>query len=165
MEGLTRGAVAKRAGVNAQTVRYYERRGLLPPPPRSLSNYRLYPGEAVERVRFVKRAQGLGFTLEEIRGLLSLRASPRGRCADVLHRASGKIQEIDRKVRDLLAMKKALRRLVRECTGKGPVTECPILVTLETGGGMRSRIPFDLAPWCKAQNRGDARNRGFKNVR
>lgn len=89
------------------------------------------PEEAIARVRFVKRAQGLGFTLREIRELLSLRASPRGRCADVLKKASRKISEIDRKARDLAAMRKALRRIMAECTGKGSVSRCPILQSLE----------------------------------
>ena len=83
MEGLKVGEVAKKAGVNLQTIHYYERRGLLPQPPRTGSNYRAYPEDSVRRVQFVKRAQELGFTLKEIKELLSLRARPRARCADV----------------------------------------------------------------------------------
>ena len=126
------GAVATLACVNIQTVRYYERRGLLPKPTRTESNYRLYSQEGVRRVRFIKRAQELGFTLEEIKELLSLRAAPRTRCADVRNRATAKLQDIDDKVRTLRAMRKALTKLINECSGQGPVTECPILEALDS---------------------------------
>ena len=132
MKGLKVGEVAKQAGVNLQTIHYYERRGLLPRPPRTESNYRAYPGDAVLRVRFIKRAQDLGFTLKEIKELLSLRAAPRTRCSDVRHRAEAKVQDIDDKVRTLQAMRKALTKLIGECSGKGPVTQCPILEALDS---------------------------------
>ena len=83
MDRLTIGEVAEEANVNIETLRYYERRGIVPKPPRSVSNYRLYPEETVKRVLFIKSAQELGFTLKEIKQLLSLRASPRARCGDV----------------------------------------------------------------------------------
>jgi len=134
MSGLKVGEVAKQAGVNLQTIRYYERRGLLPKPPRTGSNYRAYPEDAVLRVRFIKRAQELGFTLKEIKELLSLRAAPRTRCADVRERAEAKVQDIDGKVRILQAMRKALTRLIRECSGSGPVSQCPILEALDSEG-------------------------------
>jgi Hg(II)-responsive transcriptional regulator len=134
MTGLKVGEVAKRAGVNLQTIHYYERRALLPKPPRTGSNYRAYPEEAVLRVRFIKRAQELGFTLREIKELLSLRAAPRTQCADVRERAEAKARSIDDKVRTLQAMRKALTKLVRECSGKGPVTQCPILEALDSEG-------------------------------
>ncbi|MGQ0658415.1 MAG: heavy metal-responsive transcriptional regulator [Chromatiales bacterium] len=132
MTGLKVGEVAKQAGVNLQTIHYYERRGLLPKPPRTGSNYRAYPEDAVLRVRFIKRAQELGFTLKEIKELLSLRAAPRTRCADVRERAEAKVQNIDDKVRTLQAMRKALTKLIGECSGKGPVTQCPILEALDS---------------------------------
>jgi len=132
MEGLKVGEVAKQAGVNLQTIHYYERRGLLPKPPRTGSNYRAYPDDAVLRVRFIKRAQELGFSLKEIKELLSLRAAPRTRCADVRDRAEAKVQDIDDKVRTLQAMQKALTKLISECSGKGPVTQCPILEALDS---------------------------------
>jgi len=131
MEALKIGEVARQAGVNLQTIHYYERRGLLPKPPRTESNYRAYPEDAVLRVRFIKRAQELGFTLKEIKELLSLRAAPRTRCADVRNRAEAKVQGIDDKVRTLQAMRRALTRLIGECSGKGPVTQCPILEALD----------------------------------
>jgi len=134
MTGLKVGEVAKQAGVNLQTIHYYERRGLLPKPPRTGSNYRAYPEDAVLRVRFIKRAQELGFTLKEIKELLSLRAAPRTRCADVRERAEAKVQDIDGKVRTLQAMRKALTKLIGECSGSGPVSQCPILEALDSEG-------------------------------
>ncbi len=131
MKGLTIGAVSKQAGVNVETLRYYERRGLLQKPPRTLSNYRLYTDETVRRIRFIKRGQELGFTLKEIKELLSLRARPRARCADVRQRAEAKIQDIESKMRTLNAMKKALSKLMAECSGRGPITDCPILEALD----------------------------------
>jgi MerR family mercuric resistance operon transcriptional regulator len=133
MTGLKVGELARQAGVNPQTIHYYERRGLLPRPPRTESNYRAYPEDAVLRVRFVKRAQELGFTLKEIKELLSLRAAPRARCGDVRGRAEVKVRDIDYKIRTLRAIRKALTRLIGECSGMGPVTQCPILDALESG--------------------------------
>lgn len=132
MEGLKVGEVAKLAGVNLQTVHYYERRGLLPRPPRTGSNYRTYPEDAVRRVQFIKRTQELGFTLKEIMELLSLRAAPRTQCADVRDHAEAKVRDIDDKVQALRAMRKALSKLIGECSGEGPVTHCPILEALDS---------------------------------
>ena len=128
---LTIGDLAKQAEVNIQTIRYYERRGLLPAPDRTASNYRVYPEATVRRVRFIKRAQQLGFTLKEINELLALRASPRSRCEDVREQSKAKIADIEEKIRSLEAMRKALQKLVRACTGRGPTTECPILDFLD----------------------------------
>ena len=133
MTGLKVGEVAKQAGVNLQTIHYYERRGLLPKPPRTGSNYRAYPEDAALRVRFIKRAQEIGFTLKEIKELLSLRAAPRTRCADVRERADAKVRNIDDKIRTLQAMRKALAKLIGECSGSGPVSQCPILEALDSG--------------------------------
>ena len=135
MNGLRVGNVAKQAGVNLQTIHYYERCGLLPKPPRTSSNYRVFPKDAVQRVRFIKRAQELGFTLVEISELLSLRAAPRTRCADVRKRAEAKVRHIDEKVETLRAMRKALSRLIRQCSGEGAATDCPILEALDLEGG------------------------------
>lgn len=128
---LTIGKVAELAHVNVQTIRYYERRGLLREPDRTASNYRVYGGSTLRRVRFIQRAQDLGFTLSEIKELLELRASPRSCCADVRERSEAKIRDIDEKVRTLGAMRKALAKLVQTCSGRGPVTDCPILESLE----------------------------------
>src|SRR5438093_9542726 len=101
MDRLTIGDVAKRADVPSETLRYYERRGLVARPPRSLSNYRLYPQDTVRRVRFIKHAQALGFSLKEIKQLLSLRAAPQTRCTAVRERALTKIRDIEEKIRAL----------------------------------------------------------------
>jgi MerR family copper efflux transcriptional regulator len=133
MDGLSIGDVAKQAGVHIETLRYYERRGLLASPPRSTSNYRLYSEETVHRVRFIKGAQELGFSLKEILELLSLRAEPTTSCEDIREHAEAKIKDIEAKIRSLQAMKRALAKLVTECSGSGPITECPILESFESG--------------------------------
>jgi Hg(II)-responsive transcriptional regulator len=125
------GEAATRAGVNIQTLRYYERQGLLPKPPRTGSHYRLYSDDGVRRVRFVKRAQELGFTLKEIKELLALRLDSRATCADVRKRSEAKIADINGRIRTLRAMKKALERLATACSGRGSVSDCPILEGLD----------------------------------
>ena len=95
MKSLTIGHLAKQAGVNLETVRYYERRGLLPRPPRSASGYRLFPAEAARRLRFIRRAQELGFSLREISELLTLRVDPDTTCGEVKQRADDKIADIE----------------------------------------------------------------------
>jgi MerR family transcriptional regulator, copper efflux regulator len=132
MNGLTIGEVAEQAGVHHETLRYYERRGLVEKPPRSASNYRLYPEDSVRRVCFIKRAQELGFSLNDIKELLSVRAAPEAGCAEVRARAEAKIRDIEDKIGTLTAMKHALSTLVTECSGEGPLSDCPILESLET---------------------------------
>jgi MerR family mercuric resistance operon transcriptional regulator len=131
VKGLTTGQVAKRAAVNLQTIRYYQQRGLLPDPPRSASGYRCFTDDAVRRVRFVKRGQELGFSLEELKELLELRVQPGASCAQVRQRAEAKVVNIDERIRVLRAMRKALKRLADSCTGRGPVSVCPILESLD----------------------------------
>lgn len=127
MDGLTIGQVAEAATVHIETLRYYERRGLLRRPPRSHANYRLYPEDAVRQVRFIKRAQELGFSLKEIKELMALRSgtSP---AREVRPRAIAKLKDIDEKIQSLQAMKKALRPLVEACAGRG---SCPIIESLD----------------------------------
>ena len=137
MQGLKVGEVAKLAAVNLQTIHYYERTGLLPKPARTASNYRMYTDDAVRRVRFIKRAQELGFTLKETKELLSLRAAPRSCCGDVRHQAEAKLVDIEDKIRTLHGMRKALTKLIGECSGKGPATACPILEALDSGDRKR----------------------------
>ena len=135
MNGFTIGTVAQQAGVNIETLRYYERKGIVPKPPRTSSNYRLYSEETVRRVRFVKRAQELGFSLREIKELLALRATRGAKCQDVRRQALHKIEEIDEKMRALEAMKDVLRKLVKECAStRAPVSDCPILESLDSNG-------------------------------
>lgn len=131
---LTTGRLAARAGVGVETIRYYERKGLLPPPDRSRSGYRRFPADAVDRLRFIRQAKGLGFSLKEIRELLSLRIDPEASCSEVRRRAEAKIGEIKDRVRGLQWMSEALERLAEACEGRGPVSACPILDALETPG-------------------------------
>ena len=131
MKSLTIGRLAKQAGVNLETVRYYERRGLLPRPPRSASGYRLFPAEAARRLRFIRRAQELGFSLSEIGDLLSLRMSRRTTSAGIRARAEAKISDIEAKIKSLDSMKKTLRKLTTACDGCAPLADCPILESLE----------------------------------
>lgn len=132
MKGLKIGTVARRSDVNPQTIHYYERRELLPEPRRSASNYRLYTEDAIKRIRFIKHAQELGFTLNEIKELLSLRAEPGAECADVRDKASEKIVDVNEKIRTLTAMKRVLTELVDQCDGEGSTTECPIIEALDS---------------------------------
>ncbi|MBY0451210.1 MAG: MerR family transcriptional regulator [Cyanobacteria bacterium] len=129
MKELTTGQLAKQSHVNVETLRYYEREGLLPEPSRSESGRRSFSPDMVARIRFIKRAQELGFTLKEIKELLSLRADPSVTCADVMEQIQEKIQEIDQKVNHLLAIKKALEHL-STCADLNPASECPILENL-----------------------------------
>lgn len=128
---LRTGEVAALAGVNVQTLRYYERRGLLKEPERRPSGYRQYPAEAVQLIRFIKRAQELGFTLSEVEDLLRLRDDQGTACAEVRSAAEAKIEDIERKIRHLRAMKRALGVLVASCATEGSVRRCPILEALE----------------------------------
>ncbi len=132
MEGLTIGQVAQRAGVNIMTVRYYERRGLVPEPPRLASEYRQYVPDTVHRIHFIKSAQELGFSLREISELLSLRIGGENNCEEVKQRAEKKIEEIEDKMRVLRNMKKVLKKLTEACAARAPSSsECPILEALD----------------------------------
>ena len=137
MQGLKIGEVAERGGVNLQTVRYYEREKLLPPPPRLASGYRLFSEQTVRRVRFIKRAQELGFTLAEIRELLSLRVDHQRDSATVRSIALAKIADIQQRIRTLDAMKTALEHLTNRCSGHGPASECPILEGIDSDEVLR----------------------------
>jgi MerR family mercuric resistance operon transcriptional regulator len=133
MNGLTIGRVARETGVGIETLRFYEREGLVPEPARRPSGYREYPPAIIRRIQFIRRAKALGFSLREIAELLSLRVDEARTCADVRERAATKIAEIEDKLRQLEQMKASLQRLAAACTGKGPSGECPILEALEAG--------------------------------
>jgi len=132
METVTIGQLARKAQVHVETVRYYERRGLLPQPLRRWSGYRQYSQDDIARLRFIKRAQGLGFSLKEIADLLSLRVDPDSSCRDVKERAEAKLADIERKLQTLEHLRKALKKLVASCRGRGSTSDCPILEALET---------------------------------
>ncbi len=135
MKTLTIGRVAGQAGVGVETVRFYERQGLLEEPPRRQSGYREYGEDAVARLRFIRRAKQLGFTLREIKELLALRRDPSTPGADVKRRAEAKIADIEMKVRALQRMKKALMKLTAACSGHGTSSECPLLDALGHADG------------------------------
>lgn len=128
---LKTGEVAKAAGVNIQTLRFYEREGLLAPPKRTASGYRQYGEDAVRIVTFIKRAQELGFTLREARELLKLRSPGPKRAPAARAAAEKKIHDIDEKVRDLTAIRAALSSLLTACACDGGAVHCPILEALE----------------------------------
>lgn len=125
------GEVAGQAQVNVQTLRYYERRGLIAEPERTSSGYRLYPRETVRLVRFIKGAQELGFTLTEIEQLLLLRDDRESSCEDVQVLATAKINTIEEKIRHLTALRKALEVLVLSCERGDDDRECPLLEAIE----------------------------------
>lgn len=130
MTTFTIGKIAKAAGLGVETVRFYERLGLIAEPGRSGSGYRQYRPETVRRLQFIVRAKALGFTLQEIGKLLDLRATPGAGCADVQARAEAKITDIEERIAQLNAMKRVLGELVAQCRSEGPLSECPILDAL-----------------------------------
>lgn len=147
---LTRGELAKRGGVNSETIRYYERRGLLPKPPRSAAGYRLFSAADVSRVRFIKRAQELGFSLDEIQELLALRVSSTGTPGAVRKLAEAKLADIEEKIKSLHSMQTVLQTLTAACCGGGgEVSECPILESFE-----RDELPVCCAGAQQQQGEG-----------
>ena len=131
MIALTIGQVAAAGGVNVETIRYYERRGLFPAAGRAQSGYRQYSDEAITRLRFIKHAQALGFSLEEVQELLALRVRTAGSCTAVALKTRKKIDLVDERIRHLQRMKRTLERLAAACADRRPTQECPILETLE----------------------------------
>lgn len=125
--------LAARAAVNPQTLRYYERRGLLSEPIRSSGGYRVYPAEAVQRVRFIRRAQDLGFTLAEVQVLLHLAEGGPDSCEKARALATDKIMDLRRRITDLQALLGGLTRLVATCELPQAQRECPILHELDSG--------------------------------
>lgn len=131
MNLIKSGDLARKAGVKTETLRYYEREGLLPEPNRTEAGYRMYSGEDVKRVRFIKRAQELGFSLKEVKELLALKLDASQSASEVKRLAEQKIQNIETKIQSLRAMKETLKDLAEACSGKGQVGNCPILNCLD----------------------------------
>jgi len=132
METLKIGKLAERGGVNLETVRYYEREGLMLPPGRNSSGHRAYSPNAVRRLRFIKRAQELGFSLLEIKELLALRLDPHQLCHDVVRQIETKTHEVEAKIAHLKIIRRGLIHLKDSCDGKCNVSECPILESLDS---------------------------------
>lgn len=128
---MTIGQVAIRAGVHVQTVRFYERKGLIEKAPRSASGYRQYTAETVRRIRFIKHAQEVGFSLREIDDLFSLRLDPDTTCSDIQQQALRKVAEIEERMASLEQMKQALTTLALQCGANKTLSDCPILDALD----------------------------------
>lgn len=132
--GLTISRTAILAGVGVETIRFYERRGLIKQPPRPRNGgFRCYDEVVVDRVRFIRQAQELGFSLREIKDLLSLRADPAADCGDVRKQALIKREEVNRKIAQLQQIRAALDELITSCPGGGALRACTILGALNTG--------------------------------
>jgi Hg(II)-responsive transcriptional regulator len=132
--------VAAQAQVNTQTLRYYERRGLLPEPERTTSGYRAYSVDAVRLVRFVKRAQQLGFTLNDIEELLHLAGGGPASCEGAKSMARSRIADLERRIQELAGMRDALSRLVETCDRPRDERDCPILHDIETAAAAQASV-------------------------
>lgn len=142
MERITIGKVAAAAGVGVETVRFYERKGLLPQPSKPQRGFRCYPPDAVEQIRFIKQAQELGFTLSEAADLLSLRTDPKAECGTVRQQAEIKLADVNQKIERLETIRSALRELIAACPNRGPIQACSILDAMKSGTvGVRSPSP------------------------
>ena len=131
MPSYTIGQLARLSGAGVETIRYYERAGLIAEPPRRPSGYRQYPQDSLGRLRFIRHAKDLGFSLKDIKELLELRVAPGTTCADIRERAEEKISEVRAKRETLRRIERALTKLTAACRGRGPTSDCPILDALE----------------------------------
>lgn len=130
------GEAARAAGVGVETIRYYERRGLIARPARpARGGARTYPEETVARIRFIRQAQSIGFSLREIKELVSLQLDPDADCGEVRARAQAKLDEVNRKITGLGAMREKLEEVLVACPGHGGLDECAILAALSAGSG------------------------------
>ena len=130
MRNLTIGKAAQEAGVGVETIRFYERQGLIEQPAKG-SSYRTYPPEVVARIRFIRQAQRIGFSLKEAQELLALRRNPEADCADVRTQARHKIAKVDERISELLRVRTALEAVVASCPGHGGLSGCTILEALD----------------------------------
>jgi len=138
MPTLTIGKVAKQAGVGVETIRFYEREGLIDDPRRRSSGYREYAPDVVHRIRFIRHAKELGFTLREIKELLELRVEPDCHCGDVLELATAKIADIEQRIQKLQRIKQTLSKLATACNRRRPTAPCPILEAMDDSGDTSS---------------------------
>lgn len=131
MEVFSIGQVARLSGVGIETIRFYERKGLLEEPARRISGYRQYAEDVVKQIRFIKRAQQLGFSLKEIRELLTLRVDAQTSCEQVKERTAAKLTEVEQKMAELQRMRQALLQVASLCDGGGSKSHCPMLDALD----------------------------------
>jgi MerR family mercuric resistance operon transcriptional regulator len=127
--GILRAQLARKTGCNLETIRYYEKVGLLPAPPRSANGYRVYSPELVQRLQFILRARDLGYAMEEIRSLLSLTDTGAQTCSQVMVRTQSHIEDVRRRIADLQKIETTLAATIEKCSG-GDVPECPVLDAL-----------------------------------
>jgi len=127
MKTMMIGKVAKSAGIGVETVRFYERRGLIESPPRNESGYRQYPVSTIHRLRFIRRAKELGFSLREIKELLELQTDPTSTCDDIMKHTEQKLADINRKIDDLIKIRDALNILFEACSRDRTLADCPII--------------------------------------
>jgi MerR family transcriptional regulator, copper efflux regulator len=148
MSGVTIGEAARRAGVGVETIRFYERRGLIQQPAKPPnSGFRVYSSEQIERIKFIRQAQQIGFSLGEIEELLSLRADPNADCADVREQAAAKLDEVERKIEQLRQIRAALQALLAVCPGRGGLQACTILDTLiQPNAAIKGSGPLPATP-------------------
>jgi len=130
-KAFTIGRLASEVGINLETVRFYEREGLLKKPPRSRNGYRQFPVDSIRRLRFIRRAQDLGFSLNEIRELLALRASSGTSCEEICRLAEAKLADVEAKITTLESLRDSLRKLAKSCPRCAPLSDCPILECLD----------------------------------
>ena len=156
MDALTIGAAARQSGVGVETIRFYERRGLIRQPTKAPGGRRRYAPEIIARIRFIRQAQAVGFTLQEIAGLLALRVAPGTDCAAVRARATAKLANVDARLAELGRIRAALAKLVALCPGSGAVARCTILDTLD------SAAEIHTGP---AARRAGQRKQGGKDMR
>lgn len=151
MRGLTISKAARKAGVGVETIRFYEREGLIEQPPRpATSGFRCYPEETVERIRFIRQAQVLGFSLREIAELISMRADPGADCGDVRTQAVIKREDVNRKIVQLERIRAALDELIASCPGGGALRACTIIDALT---GQRATKALRPSGKTERQNR------------
>ncbi len=139
MKELTIGNAAHAAGVGVETLRFYERRGLIEQPPKpALGGFRIYPDDTVHRIRFIRQAQDLGFSLREIGDLLALRADPATDAGDVRERAAAKLADVERKIAQLDRIRAALEAVIAACPGSGALASCSIIEAMTHGSERRA---------------------------
>jgi len=130
MKALHTSQLARLAGVNRETIRFYERKGLLPEPKRTSGGYRLYSNADLDRLVFIRNAQQLGFTLQEVKELLAIADGHISGCAEVKQLAQKKVEFINAQIKNLSRLRKVLNELIRQCTGSGAIADCPIIESL-----------------------------------